>query len=118
MLLCASNWQAVTGACLMTRRALFEEVGGFSTLLPLNYNDVDYCLKLQSAGTRVVYDPDTVLYHFESSSRTAGAAPWELAKLRERHGTSDLDPYYNPNFLQDTVNFMVPVVLADGSALR
>ena len=108
MLLCASNWQAVTGACLMSRREMFEKVGGLSTLLPLNYNDVDYCLKLRAAGLRVAYDPDTLLFHYESSSRREGASPWELARLRERHGT-DPDPFYNPNHLQDTVNFMVPV---------
>jgi len=117
MLLCASNWQAVTGACLMSRRELFEKVGGLSTLLPLNYNDVDYCLKLWAAGLRVAYDPDTLLFHYESSSRREGASPWELARLRERHGT-DPDPFYNPNHLQDTVNFMVPVVLADGAVIR
>jgi GT2 family glycosyltransferase len=117
MLLSASNCQAVTGACLMSRRELFERVGGLSTLLPLNYNDVDYCLKLRAAGLRVAYDPDTVLFHYESSSRQEGASPWELAKLRERHGTGP-DPYYNPNHLQDTVNFMVPVVLTNGAVVR
>ncbi|HET6953903.1 MAG TPA: hypothetical protein VFI47_26295, partial [Acidimicrobiales bacterium] len=80
--------------------------------------DVDYCFKLRAEGYRVAYDPDTVLFHYESSSRPEGASDWELAKLRERHGSSTPDPYYNPNHLQDTVNFMVPLVLANGDTVR
>ncbi len=70
--LVAQNLLAVTGACLMTPRETFEEVGGLTTTLPVNYNDIDYCLKLRSRGLRVVYDPGTLLYHFESSSRSTG----------------------------------------------
>ena len=73
----AQNLLAVTGACLMTAAADFERLGGLSTELPINYNDVDYCLKLGAAGLRVVYDPDTLLYHFESSSRSSEVAEWE-----------------------------------------
>jgi len=77
----AQNLLAVTGACLMTAAADFERVGGLSTELPVNYNDVDYCLKLGAAGLRIVYDPDTVLYHFESSSRSSAVAEWEKEYL-------------------------------------
>ena len=49
----------MTGACLMTpRETSFEEVGGLSTEFPVDYNDIDYCLKLRARGLRVVYDPD------------------------------------------------------------
>jgi len=77
----AQNLLAVTGACLMTSAADFERVGGLSTELPVNYNDVDYCLKLGAAGLRIVYDPDTLLYHFESSSRSSEVAEWEKEYL-------------------------------------
>jgi GT2 family glycosyltransferase len=80
----AQNFLAVTGACLMTPAAAFEEVGGFSTALPVNYNDMDYCLKLRTKGLRVVYDPDTVLYHFESSSRSSEVEDWEKEALVDR----------------------------------
>lgn len=80
----AQNFLAVTGACLMTRADAFEAVGGLPTELPVNYNDMDYCLKLRSQGLRVVYDPDTVLYHFESSSRSTEVAEWEKELLIER----------------------------------
>jgi hypothetical protein len=60
--LLAQNYLAVTGACLMTPKDLFDEVGGLSATLPINFNDIDYCLKVWAAGRRVVYDPDRDLY--------------------------------------------------------
>lgn len=94
----AQNYLAVTGACLMTRRDLFWEVGGLSTTLPVNYNDIDYCLKLRGLGKRVVYDPDLVMYHFESSSRSPDVADWEKDKLRERWmPQTAVDPSSNPH---------------------
>ena len=93
----ARNCLAVTGACLMTRRELFEELGGLTTTLPLNYNDMDYCLKLSANGCRVVYDPDAVLYHFESSSRSSEVEDWEKKKLLDRWlPLTATDPYSNP----------------------
>jgi GT2 family glycosyltransferase len=80
----ARDLLAVTGACLMTRRDLFEEVGGLSTTFPINYNDVDYCLKHVERGRRVVYDPDLVMTHFESSSRSSEVEEWEKAQLLHR----------------------------------
>jgi GT2 family glycosyltransferase len=94
----ARDLLAVTGACLMTRREVFEELGGFTTQLPVNYNDMDYCLKAWSSGRRIVYDPDTVLYHFESSSRSSEVEEWEKEWLKERWLPSTAaDPYSNPN---------------------
>lgn len=96
--LVAQNYLAVTGACLMTRRDAFDEVGGLSTTLPVNYNDMDYCLKQRAAGRRVVYDPDTVLFHFESSSRSTEVEEWEKEALLERWlPLTATDPYSNPN---------------------
>jgi O-antigen biosynthesis protein len=93
----ARNLLAVTGACLMTRRDLFERVGGFTTSYPLNYNDVDYCLKLRSKGRRVVYDPDLVMLHFESSSRSPEVEEWEKETLLSRWSSlTSPDPYSNP----------------------
>jgi O-antigen biosynthesis protein len=96
--LVAQNYLAVTGACLMTPRADFDRVGGLSTTFPVNYNDMDYCLKLIAEGRRVVYDPDTVLYHFESSSRTTVVEDWEKEQLRARWlPITSVDPYSNPH---------------------
>jgi GT2 family glycosyltransferase len=96
--LIARNCLAVTGACLMTRRELFEQLGGLTTDFPVNFNDVDYCLKVHTSGHRIVYDPDLQLYHFESSTRTAEVEEWEFDLLVERWRRFALpDPYGNPN---------------------
>jgi glycosyltransferase involved in cell wall biosynthesis len=95
--LVAQNYLAVTAACLMTTREAFDEVGGFSTLFPNNYNDMDFCLKLRTTGRRVVYDPDTVLYHFESSSRNCEVEEWEKQQLLDRWlPLTNVDPSTNP----------------------
>ena len=94
----AQNCLAVTGACLMTRRALFEDVGGLSDDFPINYNDVDYCLGLRRRGKRVVYDPDLVMIHFESSSRSSAVSAWEKQLFKERWlPFTAPDPYSNPH---------------------
>jgi GT2 family glycosyltransferase len=96
--LVAQNYLAVTAACMMTSRAAFEDVGGFSTTFPLNYNDMDYCLKLQASGRRIVYDPDTVLRHFESSSRSTEVEEWEKEQLLARWlPRTAVDPSTNPH---------------------
>ena len=64
----------MTGACLASRRDAFEAVGGLTESFPLNYNDVDYCLKLRDRGLRTVYDPDLEMIHFESSSRSSASS--------------------------------------------
>jgi GT2 family glycosyltransferase len=110
----ASNCSVVTAACLMTRREPFMQVGGFSPSLPRNYNDVDYCLKLRSIGSRIVFTPEAQLMHYESSSR--GFVPVEPAErtlLEKRWGPSLLtDPYYNVNFLAGA-NYLT-LIDADG----
>ncbi|HEX5989520.1 MAG TPA: glycosyltransferase [Solirubrobacterales bacterium] len=94
----ARNCLAVTGACLMTRREVFDEVGGLTKILPVNFNDVDYCLKVHAGGRRIVYDPDLVMFHFESSSRDPDVDEWEVEQLEDRwSGYAAVDPYGNPN---------------------
>jgi GT2 family glycosyltransferase len=94
----ARNCLTVTGACLMTPKALFEELGGLSLSLPVNFNDVDYCLKSYDSGHRIVYDPDLFLYHYESSSRSPVVQDWEQYQLVDRWApTVAVDPYNNPN---------------------
>jgi len=96
--LIARNCLAVTGACLMTRRDVFDELGGLTTEFPVNFNDVDYCLKVHSSGRRIVYDPDLVLFHFESSSRSAKVEEWEFERLVDRwRRFAAVDPFGNPN---------------------
>jgi GT2 family glycosyltransferase len=107
--LVAQNLLAVTGACLMTPRDAFEEAGGLTTTFPNNYNDIDYCLKLRTLGLRVVYDPDTLLYHFESSSRSSDVDDWELEMVIDRWRTLTApDPYSNPNLRYGTPRLSSP----------
>lgn len=117
MLKVPNNFQAVTGACLMSKRSVLEAVSGLSTLL-LNFNDIDYCLKIRQHGLRVALDPDTTLFHFKSSSRLAEVSEWEVMLLQDRHAGAGPDPYYNPRFLRTSLNYVAPLVLADGSTLR
>lgn len=101
------NWIAVTGACLMTRAELFRSVGGFDLIFPLNYNDVDYCLRLHERGFRSVCTPYARLVHHESVTKE-GFFPVELKVFQNRWGTKlPLDPYYNANFNQSNHEFQV-----------
>ena len=105
----AQNCMAVTGACLMTRRDLFEHVGGLSTTLPVNYNDIDYCLKVHREGRRCVYDPDLVMYHFESSTRSSDVEDWEKDLFRSRWlPLTAVDPYSNPNLRHEAPRLSSP----------
>lgn len=99
--LIARNCLAVTGACLMTRADVFAEVGGLSEALPINFNDIDYCLKVYVSGRRIVYDPDLILFHFESSSRDPIVNEWEIKQLVGRWASvAAVDPFGNPNLFQ------------------
>lgn len=94
----AQNCLSVTAACLAVERAKFERVGGFATMFPLAYNDVDLCLKLSRSGWRTMVDCATEVVHHESSSRDPSVADWEFDQLRRRWGpVLDHDPYDNPN---------------------
>ena len=85
-------------ACVLVRRSVFDEVGGLCTLFPFNYNDVDFGLKIQEAGHRVVWTPHAQFYHFESKTRTPKLQPFEVATIgaRWRDKLED-DPYFNPH---------------------
>jgi len=97
---------AVTAACMLTRKSLFEKLGGFDEAnLPIAFNDVDYCLRVREAGLRVVYTPYAELYHHESVSR--GKDITDEAKARAEREVKYMqarwaevmknDPFYNPN---------------------
>ncbi len=65
-----TQWSAVTGACMMTKKSLFTDIGGFDAYnLPIAYNDVDYCLKVKDCGYKVMCNSRARLYHYESASR-------------------------------------------------
>ncbi len=97
---------AVTAACLLTRRAVFESLGGFDEEnFGIDFNDVDYCLRARAAGWQVVWTPSANLLHDESAQRGHHAHVDQRAQffreagaMQTRHGAALLqDPYYNPN---------------------
>jgi len=97
------NVSCVTAACLMTRREVFEEVGGFNDQFPLDFSDVDYCLRLRRAGYRIVYTPYAQLYHLESGSLGRHEqSRADLDEMRRLWGLAvEVDPYYNPHLTRD-----------------
>jgi glycosyltransferase involved in cell wall biosynthesis len=97
------NCSAVTGACLLTRRRVYGEVGGFNTRLRVDFNDVDFCLRIRRAGYRIVFTPYARLYHHESASfGVRSQRESEVEEMRRLWpGTLENDPYYNPNLSRD-----------------
>jgi GT2 family glycosyltransferase len=105
------NYSAVTAACMMTRRELYERLGGFDVRFQFDFNDIDYCLRLRRAGYRLVYTPYAELYHLEMA--TWGARPWHAEELEYMRQTwADVlanDPYYNPNLTREYPDYRVQV---------
>ncbi|MDE5716389.1 MAG: glycosyltransferase family 2 protein [Lachnospiraceae bacterium] len=114
----AQNVMAVTGACLMMRRALYEELGGLDETFAVALNDVDLCIRAWKAGRVNVFTPFAELYHYESASRgtdlsgeNAERYEKEAALFRERWKEllEKGDPYYNPNFSLDRSDFALKI---------
>ncbi|MGH7393311.1 MAG: glycosyltransferase family 2 protein [Candidatus Rokuibacteriota bacterium] len=94
------NWSAVTAACMMMPRRVFEEVGGFDERLRVVLNDVDLCLRIRERGYLVVYTPWARLCHYEGATR-GRLHPTPDERLFQERWAAFLDrgdPYYNPNF--------------------
>ena len=116
----ARNYAAVTGACFLTRAEVFQEVGGFSEAFPLNYNDVDLCLRIGEQGYRIVYVPYARLYHHESASKE-GVYESELLAFQERWCPAwRQDPYYSPHLSTSHGDFRIaalpPLSSAEGGS--
>ena len=95
----------VTAACMVVRRAAFEQLGGFDEALAIAFNDVDLCIRLRQAGWRIVWTPAAELYHHESASLGRHDSPARRADFRRevammQHRWADVlaaDPFHNPN---------------------
>jgi GT2 family glycosyltransferase len=90
---------AVTGACLATRREVFDELHGFDESLGVDLNDVDYCLRSLQRGYRVLYEPGAELIHYESPSRGTAGGVGDIVKFvgRWKNYIDRGDPYFNPH---------------------
>ena len=105
---------AVTAACMMMKRQVFKQLGGFEERLSVAFNDVDLCLRTVQAGYLVVYNPEVELYHYESKSRGAEDSEEKVRRFQEeiefmRCRWMDLlkkgDPYYNRNLTLSKWNY-------------
>lgn len=107
------NLSAVTGACLLVKKSVFDEVGGLDESFEVAYNDVDFCLRVLKTGRVNVWTPYAELYHYESKSRgvddlaTNERFQGEFNRFRERYAEflEKGDPYYNVNLTLDKEDF-------------
>lgn len=114
----AQNVSAVTGACLLVKKALFDEVGGLEEGFAISLNDIDFCLKLRERGYLNVFTPFAECFHYESVSRglddqgeKAERYNREAEKFRTKWKAvlEAGDPYYNPNFSLDRSDFSLKI---------
>ena len=109
------DFSAVTGACLLVKASVYDEVGGLDEQFAVAFNDVDFCLRVRAAGCRIAWTPYAELTHYESKSRggdekdPAKAARFaaEQQRLYTIHGKENIldDPYYNPDLTRDREDF-------------
>lgn len=108
------NYSAVTAACMMIEKKVFDEVGGLEEKLTVAFNDLDLCLRVGAAGYLVVYNPSVEAYHYESKSRGKEDTKEKVRRfgdeiefIRTRWITllKKGDPYYNPNFSLKKCNY-------------
>ena len=109
------DFSAVTGACLLVKTSVYDQVGGLDEGFAVAFNDVDFCLRVRDAGYRIAWTPYAQLYHYESKSRggdekdpvKARRFAAEQQRLYDRHGRENIldDPYYNPSLTYDREDF-------------
>lgn len=113
-IICAQDYSAVTAACMMVKRSVFEEVGGLTEELAVAFNDIDFCMKVRQKGYLIVYNPYAELYHYESKSRGLEDTPEKLERFHNEIRIFETrwpeimkngDPYYNPNLSLETQDF-------------
>ena len=112
------NLSAVTGACLMIRKDVFSEVGGFDERYILAFNDVDLCLKIRQKGYFIIWTPYAELYHYESKTRGFEDNVEKQKRFKEEidlcleiwsNFLEKGDPYYNPNLTLEKEDFSIRI---------
>ena len=113
-IICAQDYSAVTAACMMVKKSVFEEVGGLNPDFKVAFNDIDFCLRVRKLGYLVVYNPNAELYHYESKSRGYEDTPEKIKRFQGEiykfvEEWPDIlqkgDPYYNVNLTLDRQDF-------------
>lgn len=112
--ICTQDLSAVTAACMMTKKSVFEEVNGLDEELIVAFNDIDYCLRVRETGKLVIFNPYAELYHYESKSRGLENSAEKVERFNREVAfftkrwegiLKDGDPYYNPNLTLDRADF-------------
>lgn len=114
----AQALSAVTAACLMIKRSIYEEVGGLDEQIKVAFNDIDFCLRVRKAGYRNMWTPFAEMYHHESASRGHEDNPEKVARfnaevdfMKKRWGNELItDPYYSPNLTLEHEDFSLAKV--------
>ena len=118
-IICAQDYSAVTAACMMTKKSVYEAVGGLTEELVVAFNDIDYCMKVRELGKLVVYNPYAQLYHYESKSRGLEDSPQKQERYYKemkyfvtkwKECLDNGDPYYNPNLTLSKADFSLKQV--------
>lgn len=113
-IICAQNYSAVTAACMMTKKSVYQQVGGLTEELVVAFNDIDYCMKVKKFGKLIVYNPYAELYHYESKSRGLEDSPQKQERYYKEMKyfvtkwqafMDQGDPYYNPNLTLSKADF-------------
>lgn len=113
-IICAQDYSAVTAACMMVKKTVFEKVGGLTEELRVAFNDIDFCMKVRAAGYLVVYNPAVELYHYESKSRGQEDSQEKVERFNSevtlfaKAWAKELksgDPYYNKNLSLDKSDY-------------
>ncbi|MGF1988006.1 MAG: glycosyltransferase [Nostoc sp. ZfuVER08] len=116
-ILTVNNYSAVTAACLMCRREIFEAIGGFEQELKVAFNDVDFCLKVVEKGYKNIYLPHVLLYHYESKSRGHEDTPAKQARFMKEimymqnkwKEFMEHDPCYSPHLSRQVEDFSIRI---------
>lgn len=113
-IVCTQDYSAVTAACMMVKKSVFQQVHGLTTEFEVAFNDVDFCMKVRALGKLVVYNPYAEFYHYEMKSRGVEDSPAKVARFQREVArfaecwpeiVEKGDPYYNPNLALDRPDF-------------
>ncbi len=108
------NLSAVTAACIMTPKSIYEEVGYMNEELVVAFNDIDFCLRIREKGKRIIYNPFIEFYHYESKTRGYEDSPEKIKRFQNEINIFNKnwkkfldagDPYYNKNLRLDTESY-------------
>lgn len=111
-----NNYSAVTAACMLVKKSVFDEVGGLDETLAVAFNDIDFCMKVRDKGYLVIYTPYARLYHYESKSRGLEDTPEKIKRFQKeidyfnqkwKKELEQGDPYFNKNLRLDAAIYLI-----------